>query len=197
MASAASRLKGFLIQHRKWVAVAASSAAASVTLYSIATPAEVDKGTTPSNFPPSLLSLPRTLSSQCEGFASSSAPSLRARQTLRKLQSDAASTPSGQHSIASRYTVDWKHPLGRGSFGVVYMGTDTKTQERVAIKKISQHAFAASPSIQLELEALVLLQHMGGHPNICSLRESYSERGYFYLVLDLIEGCEMFDYLGR
>lgn len=113
---------------------------------------------------------------------------LRARQTIRKLK---AESPI---ELSSRYDIDWKNPLGRGSFGVVYMGVDKATGERVAIKKIS-HAFSGRPEIQLELQALVFLKEMGGHPNICSLRESYSEQGYFYLVLDLIEGGEMFDHL--
>lgn len=35
----------------------------------------------------------------------------------------------------------------------------------------------------------------GGHPNICALHEHFDEGGYYYLILDLVEGGEMFDHL--
>ncbi|KAL9187727.1 hypothetical protein ACHAXT_006105 [Thalassiosira profunda] len=45
------------------------------------------------------------------------------------------------------------------------------------------------------MEALLRIQKWGGHPHICALREHFDEGGYYFLILDLIEGGEMFDHL--
>ena len=45
------------------------------------------------------------------------------------------------------------------------------------------------------MDAFLHIRRSGGHPNICGLRENFNEGNYFYLVLDLIEGGEMFDHL--
>jgi serine/threonine protein kinase len=49
-----------------------------------------------------------------------------------------------------------------------------------------------------EVQALLHLDRAGGHPNICSLVGYYpndDNGGTTYLVLELVEGCEMFDHL--
>jgi Protein kinase domain len=114
---------------------------------------------------------------------------LRSRQTVRKMEEDSSSD-----LLEDRYHVNWKQPLGEGSFGVVYLGIDKKSGERVAVKKISKK-YTGAHDLQREMHALLYLKDAGGHPNICSLRENFSENGYYYLILDLIEGCEMFDHL--
>lgn len=114
---------------------------------------------------------------------------LRSRQTVRKMEEDSSS-----ELLEDRYHVNWKQPLGEGSFGVVYLGIDKKSGERVAVKKISKK-YTGAHDLQREMHALLYLRDAGGHPNICSLRENFSENGYYYLILDLIEGCEMFDHL--
>lgn len=114
---------------------------------------------------------------------------LRTRQTVRKMEEDSSS-----ERLENRYSIDWNTPLGEGSFGVVYLGVDRKSGERVAVKKISKKLTGAH-ELQLEMRALLHLRDSGGHPNICSLRENFSEDGYYYLILDLVEGGEMFFHL--
>lgn len=97
-------------------------------------------------------------------------------------------------TIDSRYRVDWKSPLGEGTFGKVYEGADRRTGERVAIKKISK-AFTDNVAFTREMDALLHLRQHNGHPNICGLRENFDENNYYYLVLDLVTGGEMFDAL--
>lgn len=114
---------------------------------------------------------------------------LRHRQTVRKMEDD-----SSKQSLESRYRVDWDSPLGEGSFGVVFLGVDRTSGQRVAVKKISKLSTGLHEFL-LEMRALLHLKDSGGHPNICSLRENFSEDGYYYLILDLVEGCEMFEHL--
>lgn len=101
---------------------------------------------------------------------------------------------SAKVTLKERYKVDWKNPLGQGSFGCVYNATDRKTGERVAVKKISK-TLTDNVAFQREMDALLHLRQAGGHPNICGLRENFDEGGFYYLVLDHISGGEMFETL--
>ena len=50
-------------------------------------------------------------------------------------------------------------------------------------------------AFQKEMDALLHIRQSGGHPNICVLKENFEQRGNYYLVLDLINGGELFDHL--
>jgi hypothetical protein len=115
---------------------------------------------------------------------------LRTRQTLRQIEDQ---TTKGV-TLESRYAVDWQTPLGEGSFGQVFYATDRSTQEPVAVKKISKK-FTKHRDFQLEMRALLRIRENGSHPNICGLRETFSEKTFYYLILDLIAGIEMFEHL--
>ena len=129
-----------------------------------------------------------TAVTQCEplGFR---VAHLRRHRTIQKLERTAEKV-----TIDSRYLVDWKHPLGEGTFGKVYQGVDRRTKEKVAVKKISK-ALTDNVAFTREMDALLHLRQNGGHPNICGLRENFDEDEFYYLVLDLITGGEMFDAL--
>lgn len=101
---------------------------------------------------------------------------------------------STKSPLETRYAVQWSKPLGEGAFGAVYLATDRMTGDKVAVKKINKE-FTDDVSFQREMNALMHLRKNGGHPNICSLRENYTEGGHYYLVLDLVSGGEMFDHL--
>lgn len=59
----------------------------------------------------------------------------------------------------------------------------------MALKRIPKK-LASREDFQREMEALLRIQKWGGHPHICALREHFDEGGYYYLILDLIEGGE-------
>ncbi len=63
-----------------------------------------------------------------------------------------------------------------------------------AVKQISKQ-YTDDESFQREMGAFLHIRRSGGHPNICGLRENFDEGGFYYLVLDLIGGGEMFDHL--
>lgn len=97
-------------------------------------------------------------------------------------------------TVRSKYSVKWTRPIGQGTFGAVYLGTNRRTGEPVAVKQISK-AFTDNVAFQREIEALMQIRQNGGHPNICALQENFDEGDYYYLVLDLVSGGEMFDRL--
>jgi hypothetical protein len=115
--------------------------------------------------------------------------SLRRHQTIQQMEKT-----STKKSLKEQYDVDWVNPLGEGSFGSVHTAIHRDTGETVAVKKISKK-FTDNVSFQREMDALLHIRELGGHPNICGLRENYEECQHFYLVLDYISGGEMFDHL--
>jgi serine/threonine protein kinase len=101
---------------------------------------------------------------------------------------------SSRMSLKLKYDVQWRNPLGEGGFGAVYLATDRKTKEKVAVKKIPKR-LTNDVSFQKEMNAFLQIRQGGGHPNICGIRENFDEGDHFYLVLDLVSGGEMFEFL--
>jgi serine/threonine protein kinase len=114
----------------------------------------------------------------------------RRYQTVGERMVDTAA----RDTLESKYAIQWRKPLGEGTFGSVYLAKDRKTGERLAVKKIPKK-LTDNASFQREMDALMHLRDNGGHPHICGLRENYDENDHYYLVLDLISGGEMFDHL--
>ena len=116
---------------------------------------------------------------------------LARRRTIHKLHE---SSTRGA-TLESKYQVDLSAPpLGEGAFGSVHIARHRATQELVAIKKIPKQ-FTSDSNFQHEMEALLHIRQHGKHPNICGLRENFEEGPFYYLVLDLVSGGEMFDHL--
>ena len=104
---------------------------------------------------------------------------------------------STNQSLETRYKWNKSEVLGKGAFGDVYLAYDKltpKPHEKVALKKISK-VHTDDESFQREMRALLHVRDNGGHPHVCALRENYDEQEYYYLILDYIEGGEMFDHL--
>jgi hypothetical protein len=140
--------------------------------------------------PISIISQP---SCQCE---STSTPEHKKRFNIQRSRTiRILSNKAKKHTLSSLYDIDWTaDPIGSGAFGHVLHATHKESGERVALKRIPKK-LASSEDFQREMEALLRIQKWGGHPNICALREHFDEGGYYYLILDLIEGGEMFDHL--
>ena len=133
--------------------------------------------------------LPLTSSCACEGRNGSFG--LRRHQTM-KIFSDTSTAAT----LRSRYDVDWDAPLGEGAFGAVYLCRDRQSGRKYAMKKISKR-LTNKESFTREIDALLYIRESGGHPGICRLIENFDEGGSYFLVLDLIQGGELFDQLAR
>lgn len=139
---------------------------------------------------------------QCDGWftwtASGGGDSTDQKESLQPLQRKATSDYLAEHaeigSLEDRFEVNWDNPVGEGAFGLVYKAKDRRTGDRVAIKAVPRSA-GNSTAFKREIDALVYLKEQGGHPAICQLRANYQTDDYFYFVLDLVEGGEMFDHL--
>ncbi len=79
--------------------------------------------------------------------------------------------------------------LGEGSFAVVRQATDKATKRKYAVKQISKKLSDAW-SLKNEVD---VMREIGEHVNLVSLRGVFDSEETLYLVMDLVEGGELFD----
>ncbi|KDO31983.1 CAMK protein kinase [Saprolegnia parasitica CBS 223.65] len=101
----------------------------------------------------------------------------------------AAPPPARNESINDRYAVGKQ--LGVGGFSVVKAARDKTTGADVAAKFFDMK----SASID-EIEAeIAMLRSIGQHANIVSLRDVIYEPTRIIMIMDLVRGGELFDYI--
>jgi serine/threonine protein kinase len=78
--------------------------------------------------------------------------------------------------------------LGRGGFGSVYLATDKTTGQQVAIKEIE-----AGPTGVVPIESEWSIQKQFDCPYIVNIYDAYSEPSRYLLVMEYVNGGELFD----
>ncbi|KAF8644791.1 hypothetical protein AX16_008253 [Volvariella volvacea WC 439] len=102
----------------------------------------------------------------------------------------------------------WAHydigvELGKGSFATVMKAVSRKDGKWYAVKMIANRANrdgtdSASSSRNTAFAREIAIMEKLKHPNICELKEVFYEpRGDIHLVLELIEGGDLLDYIIR
>jgi len=86
-----------------------------------------------------------------------------------------------------------KGVLGRGHFAVVRRSKDKKTGEMVAVKHIDKSLVERDETLQREIKILSETDH----PRIVKLRGLYDSPDTLYIVMDLMEGGELYDEIIR
>ncbi|GAB0498442.1 hypothetical protein MMPV_009786 [Pyropia vietnamensis] len=81
--------------------------------------------------------------------------------------------------------------LGEGAFATVVRGVDRATREAVAVKVIKKDAFD-DREMEFVVRETAIMKSIN-HPNIVAVRDVYESRSHLYLVLELLEGGELFD----
>mmetsp|Transcript_4118 Transcript_4118/g.4768 ORF Transcript_4118/g.4768 Transcript_4118/m.4768 type:complete len:473 (+) Transcript_4118:374-1792(+) len=92
-------------------------------------------------------------------------------------------------SIEDFYEVHNNVVLGRGHYAIVNLGINRKTGIQVAVKRIQ---ISKSRYEALEREVQVL-RKVGQHPNIVTLYDIFITETELQLVLELLQGGELFD----
>ncbi|EPZ31872.1 Protein kinase, catalytic domain-containing protein [Rozella allomycis CSF55] len=85
--------------------------------------------------------------------------------------------------------------LGTGSTGRVKLGTHMDNGKKVAIKILNKALFAANEEQSRKLEREITIMKLIQHPNVMSLHDVYETKDELFLILDHLEGGELFDYL--
>ena len=96
--------------------------------------------------------------------------------------------------LSEKYRVDWRTVLGEGAYGSVHPARHFATGEKVALKKMRKR-YTDTSSFRTETDALLRIYDNGGHPNVAGLRDMYEDYSHFYLVMDLVNGGELFEHL--
>ena len=100
---------------------------------------------------------------------------------------------TGYTNLLDIYEV--KHKLGNGKFGLVKLGINKKTNQKVAIKIMNKKQMNTSDLelVRTEIEILKICQH----PNIIKLYEIFENVDYFYIIMEYCSGGDLFSYLER
>jgi len=97
----------------------------------------------------------------------------------------------GYSNVFQYYELD--KTLGKGQFGLVKLARHKKTRQKVAVKQVKKKNMSHIEVFQQRREIEVL--KMCQHPNIISLVDIFENSEYYYIVLDYMEGSDLFDYL--
>lgn len=96
----------------------------------------------------------------------------------------------------------WKlgKTLGRGATGRVHLGIHTQTGQKAAVKvvlKSELHDDTETPAGQLAygIEREIIIMKLLAHPNVLRLYDVWETSKALYLVLEYVEGGELFDLL--
>ena len=98
----------------------------------------------------------------------------------------------GVHELKQNYIIDNKTKvLGVGAFGRVFQTTNKFEKNfQVAIKVLDKHKLR--DNIDCIMEEVAILNRLD-HPNIVKYFETYDDSKYMYLVMEYINGQQLFD----
>ena len=98
-----------------------------------------------------------------------------------------------QKNLLDFYTI--LEPLGKGGFGYVYKGIHKVSNEVVAVKMIKKEKMSEEDMDfhRKEIDVLKMCQHS----SIIKLVDIFESAEYFFIVLECMDGGDLFDYLER
>jgi calcium/calmodulin-dependent protein kinase I len=83
--------------------------------------------------------------------------------------------------------------IGKGSFATVRKGKNRETKERVAIKILSKRKMTDADVDAIGKEIAIMKEV--DHPNIVKMVSHYEDKGHYCLVMELMQGGELFDHI--
>jgi len=85
--------------------------------------------------------------------------------------------------------------LGSGTTGKVKIAERKDDNLKVAIKIINKSQFNSKPDLQRKIKREIALMRIMDHPNILKLLEVLESQRHLYIVIELAEHGELFDYI--
>lgn len=85
--------------------------------------------------------------------------------------------------------------IGKGSFARVYLVENKETKERMAVKAFSKEYLLSQPKGKDSLVNEIDIMQQLKHPYIMCLEEIHESKNSVYLVLELLEGGELLNYI--
>ena len=84
--------------------------------------------------------------------------------------------------------------IGKGGFGVVYLGQHKKTKQQVAIKILKKEKIEYLHEFEIIRNEIDILK-LCYHPNILRILDNFEDNDYIYIVTEYIDGGTLRDYL--
>ena len=90
---------------------------------------------------------------------------------------------------------DIKQKLGKGKFGLVKLGINKETKQKVAVKIMNKNNMDSSDLelVRTEIEILKICQH----PYIIKLYDVFENVDYIYIIMEFCSGGDLFSYLKK
>lgn len=85
--------------------------------------------------------------------------------------------------------------IGKGSFARVYLVENKETKERMAVKAFSKEYLLSQPKGKDSLVNEIDIMQRLRHPYVMCLEEIHESKNSVYLVLELLEGGELLNYI--
>ena len=85
--------------------------------------------------------------------------------------------------------------IGVGATGKVKLGVHKETGQRVAVKIVSSRLFQEKPELMRKMMRECDIMSQVEHPHVVRYFGKFEDRDNLYLVLELVTGGELFDYL--
>lgn len=101
-----------------------------------------------------------------------------------------SSTQTPQDGIHALYDLR-SGVLGQGAFAVVKRAVERATGDHYAVKIIDKKKVMSGMAVKREIDILKAVQH----ENIVSLKEFFEDKRSYYLVMDLVEGGDLMDFV--
>ena len=95
--------------------------------------------------------------------------------------------------ITEKYDINFDRYLGEGGSGTVYKGYEKESKKFYAFKEIDKSKVKDKNFLINEVRYSLKLKH----PNIINIYEVYENKDYIYLVMDLYEDGDLFDYITK
>jgi len=93
------------------------------------------------------------------------------------------------HTLAARYKLG--EVLGEGGYSVVKLGISNIDKKKVAVKIVQRSGLSHEDELSLRSEVDILLKLK--HANIVQAYDFFEEDKVFYVILECLEGGELFD----
>lgn len=87
--------------------------------------------------------------------------------------------------------------IGKGSFARVYLVEDNKTRKRYAVKAFSKEYLLNQSKGKESLINEILIMKNLNHENIMKLEEIHESSNSIYLVMELLNGGELFEQISK
>lgn len=111
------------------------------------------------------------------------------------------STPASEPAAVPRRTIHSVGPfvlgktLGEGTTGKVKVAFHKETGFKVAVKIIRKDLLMSKPAVRVKVQREVVVMKLLNHHNVMKLYDVYETSKNLFLIMELVEGGELFDYI--